>query len=55
MPPAHSVEPLGASLPNAETTIFERSGHFPFIEERTLFAEVVTDWLYRLPERNRRR
>jgi len=55
MPPAHSVEPLGASLPNAETTIFERSGHFPFIEERALFAEVVTEWLYRLPERNRRR
>jgi proline iminopeptidase len=55
MPPAHSVEPLGASLPNAEATIFERSGHFPFIEERPLFAEVVTDWLYRLPERNRRR
>jgi len=49
MPPAYSVEPLGAALPNAETTIFERSGHFPFIEERALFAEVVTEWLYRLP------
>jgi len=49
MPPPHSVEPLYAALPRAEMNIFERSGHFPFIEENDVFAEVVTEWLYRLP------
>jgi len=52
MPPSHSVEVLHTALPHAEMNIFERSGHFPFIEERALFAEVVTEWLQRLPQRN---
>jgi len=48
-PPAYSVEPLHDGLPDAEKGVFEWSGHCPFIEEPDVFAEVVTDWLHRLP------
>ena len=32
-------------LPDAETFVFERSGHFPFIEENGLFLQVVRSFL----------
>ena len=32
-------------LPEAETFVFERSGHFPFIEENALFLQVVRSFL----------
>ncbi len=34
-----------AQLPQAETFVFERSGHFPFIEETSLFIEVARSFL----------
>lgn len=34
-----------ARLPKGECVIFERSGHFPFIEQRELFTAVLADFL----------
>ena len=42
--PAELAEGLGA-----EHVAFERSGHFPFLEEPTAFLSVVGRWLDRLP------
>ena len=39
-PPGES-ELLAARIPNAELVIYERSGHFPFIEEREKFIDDV--------------
>jgi len=36
--PSHATVPLAAALPNATLHLFERSGHFPFIEEANAFA-----------------
>lgn len=44
-PPAQGAERLHAELPNAELVVFEESGHFPFIEERTRFLSAVIEWL----------
>lgn len=40
---------LHASIPTAELAIFERSGHFPFVEEPETFFGAVRDWLARHP------
>jgi proline iminopeptidase len=34
-------------LPDADTVIFEESGHLPWLEESEAFFETVTDWLER--------
>lgn len=47
MPVDCSAARLAAALPNAELAVFERSGHFPFLEEPAEFARVVSDWLAR--------
>jgi proline iminopeptidase len=39
-PPPCSEE-LASGIPDARLVIFERSGHFPFVEEPSLFAEAV--------------
>lgn len=43
-PPSQSTR-LHNGLANSELRIFERSGHFPYIEEPVLFFSVVRDWL----------
>lgn len=45
MPPAHAGARLADGLPDAERVVFERSGHFPFVEERDRFLEVVAGWI----------
>lgn len=45
-PPACSEE-LAAGIPGAELTYFERSGHYPFIEEHDLFWTVAGKFLSR--------
>jgi len=44
-PPAQGAERLKRGLPNARLTIFEDSGHFPFIEENALFLSVLGEFL----------
>jgi proline iminopeptidase len=39
--PASQAEAIAAGIPNAEVKVFEESGHFPFIEERDEFLDVV--------------
>lgn len=39
------AEELAAGLPNGELTVFEESGHYPFIEENETFIEKVRAWL----------
>ena len=44
LPMAHS-EALANAIPKAKLVVFEDSGHFPFIEERDHFVEVVRGFL----------
>ena len=46
-PPDCTTVPLAARLPDAELAMFERSGHFPFIEEHDAFIDVVRSWIVR--------
>lgn len=46
LPVSHS-EALHKAIPGAELVVFDRSGHFPFIEERDRFLEVVRSFLGR--------
>jgi proline iminopeptidase len=48
MPPEQGGERLHAALGDSELVVFERSGHFPWIEERDAFLGVVRDWLHRV-------
>jgi proline iminopeptidase len=43
--PVPCSEELAQSLPEAHLVIFERSGHYPFIEERQHFVEVLSSFL----------
>ncbi len=36
---------LAATLPNAQYVVFEKSGHFPFIEEPDAFTETITSFV----------
>ena len=45
LPPDVTAEPLAAGVPGAELVVFERSGHFPFIEENDAFLRVVRRFL----------
>lgn len=45
MPPHLAGAVLAAQLPNARHVVFERSGHFPFIEENDAFTATVAAWL----------
>ena len=44
LPVSHS-EALRSAIPGAELVVFDRSGHFPFIEERDRFLEVIRSFL----------
>lgn len=48
VPPAFGPERLHAGLPDSELVIFERSGHFPFVEQQPEFAAAVEGWITRL-------
>ncbi len=43
--PLQCSEELLQGIPEASLTIFENSGHFPFIEESSLFKQTVDDFL----------
>ena len=43
--PAEQGQRMHDALPNSDLVIFERSGHFPDIEERELFFQILRDWL----------
>jgi len=47
-PPREGAERIHAGIPGSELVIFENSGHFPFIEEPSLFRGAVRDWMQRL-------
>ena len=43
--PLQCAEELQQGIPDADLVIFEQSGHFPFIEEATLFGQTVNAFL----------
>jgi pimeloyl-ACP methyl ester carboxylesterase len=43
-PPACSQQ-LAAGIPHGRLVVFERSGHYPFVEEPEAFGQVVGDFL----------
>ena len=43
--PVSCSEELAQGLPDAHLIVFERSGHYPFIEERQRFAEILSSFL----------
>jgi proline iminopeptidase len=43
--PLQCSEELVQGIPDASLVVFEQSGHFPFIEEATLFAQTVDAFL----------
>ncbi len=47
--PPQQSEKIHQAISGSELTIFENSGHFPFIEEQELFLKRVRDWLSLLP------
>ena len=36
---------IAAQMPHADVVVFERSGHFPWIEEPDTFFDTITSWL----------
>ena len=42
-------ERLNRGIPGSELVVFERSGHYPFIEEQPAFLSAVRSWVARLP------
>ena len=47
--PASQVRRLLDGIPNATMTVFEHSGHLPYLEEPELFFRVVRDWMRNHP------
>lgn len=47
MPPEHAGARVAAGIDGAEHVVFERSGHWPFVEETDRFLLVVREWLDR--------
>jgi proline iminopeptidase len=43
--PVRCSEELADSIPEAHLIIFERSGHYPFVEERQPFADALSSFL----------
>lgn len=44
-PPEPGVERIARLIPDAQLSIFEQSGHYPFIEEQDAFFTVLAAWL----------
>lgn len=51
MPPEHAGDRVAAAIPDAQHVVFERSGHWPFVEEPERFVQVVRGWLAQLDAR----
>lgn len=45
--PVSQAEILRRGIPDAELAVFERSGHFPHVEETDAFLGIVRSWLQR--------
>lgn len=45
--PGAQSQRIHDAMPNSELVIFEKSGHFPYIEEEELFFQTLRDWLAR--------
>ena len=43
--PAEQGQRMHDVIPNSELVIFEKSGHFPYIEEEGAFFQTVREWL----------
>jgi len=43
--PPSQAQILHEGIPNSQLIIFEKSGHFPMMEERHKFIQAVKDWL----------
>jgi len=39
------AQELAGSIPNNKIIVFENSGHYPFVEERDKFLEVIGTFL----------
>lgn len=46
--PPSQAKILQKGIPHSELFIFEKSGHFPYIEESDTFFAIVKDWLKRV-------
>jgi len=46
--PRHQAERLQASVPHARLVTFEKSGHYPWVEEPEAFFGAVREWLDRV-------
>jgi proline iminopeptidase len=49
-PVVPAAERLHDGLPSATLSVFGQSGHYPFMEENSLFIDVVESWLARSRE-----
>lgn len=47
--PLSAIKRLKENLPNAQLEVFQRSGHFPFVEEPVLYNEKVNTFLKKDP------
>lgn len=43
------LERLASLMPSAELVVFERSGHYPWLEEPQAFKTTILDWVDSLP------
>jgi proline iminopeptidase len=43
--PPSQAQLMHAHIPHSRLVVFEHSGHFPWIEEPTLFIQTVKEWL----------
>ena len=43
--PPSQAQRMHAHIPQSHLAVFEQSGHFPWIEEPTLFMQTVKEWL----------
>ncbi len=57
--PVSQAEILNARIPHSKLVVFERSGHFPYVEEPQAFFSAIRHWLNRMQDhkapRNRNR
>jgi len=44
-PTEHGGSRISSLIPNAELSVFDKSAHFPFIEQEKEFFEVIRKWL----------
>ena len=45
--PPSQAERMHRGIRGSEMVVFERSGHYPFVEEAEAFRDTVRDWLGR--------